>query len=229
MTFSAVSALCWYQYIVSGYIRLSEVTTCKSSFFSLSSWNLQLSFVTPVTSSFHGESSRAEGENEKRSDAAVCETQACMCVCVWLECQWTRHRVWEMRMFCTITTNVLIHYCPTDSICSMSIVWISLPLSLHVCGLIGTDVSAVQSISSSVCTTWPVKHADINMTCACLSCLLVCAVWHILAVKVAVCLQNLWNMVNKWTSCLLQSFVNVSVIRDCLIKSSAAWNVTLVH
>lgn len=163
--------------------------------FSLSPlhWNLLLPFLTPMTSSFHREWGKAEGENEKEKsrDRALCVRHRGICVCVWLECEWAWHGEWEMSMFHTMTTNVPIHYCSTSSMCSASAVWTRtcLPLSclfsLPICGQMWTDVSAVRSMSSSVCTTWPVKHTDINMTWV--------HVWvarqtvlHILALKVAV-------------------------------------------
>lgn len=92
------------------------------------------------------------GKWEKLEYSSVWDTD--LCVCVWLECEWAWHSVWEMRMFHTMTTNVPIHYCFKSSICSVSIVW-TCP---DIYRLIGTDVSAVWSIKLlSLC----------NLTCQC--------------------------------------------------------------
>lgn len=161
---AALLAVCWCEgYTVRGYMRFSEVTTCNSSFIP-SLFLLKPAALLRNTNDLRFPRGNRAGLMGKMRKAGIqrCVRHRRMCVCVWLECEWAWHRVWEMRMFHTMTTNVPIHYCFTSFICSVSIVWACLPRSLHICGLIGTDVSAVRSISSSACTTWPVKHADVT-------------------------------------------------------------------
>ena len=92
---------------VGGCTIFSEVWTCNSSFSF--SWSLppntdDLQFPRGIRQGWGGKWERGE------------QGYSSVGWCVWLECEWAWHWVWEMRMFHTMTTNVPIHYCSTSSI-----------------------------------------------------------------------------------------------------------------
>lgn len=120
---AASPAACWCRgYTVGGSARFSEVTTCNSSL-SLPPLlpppppSLLETCSSPNTSDLQiprglGQG-WGEGKWEKQAYSGVWrvrETRACVRVWVWLECEWAWRGVWEMSMFCTMTTNAPIHY-----------------------------------------------------------------------------------------------------------------------
>lgn len=107
-----------------------------------------------MTSSFHRESGKAEGGNEKERsrDTALCETKVYICVCMWLECQWAAvlHKP---------TTNVPIHYCSN----LFHFLWECYLLRAGMPQRCGRQ-TAVQLINHSWYTMRSVILDDINMT-----------------------------------------------------------------